>query len=134
MTDKNEVGYWIKRKGHEKFSETAPEVAFKRFVDSLGYVVTKGEPIWMDGWRLTPDFDMKLGKLVNIVILIDGRYHFTEAQEKKDRWRDEMYSKALRKVIHIDAGLTTNKKYWPYLRMEFLKAVIGSAPVTYIHE
>lgn len=134
MTNKNEVGYWIKRKGNEKFSDTAPELAFKKFVDGLGYIVTKGEPVQIDGWTLTPDFDMNLGNIKKIVILIDGRYHFTDTQEKKDRWRDEMYQKAGRKVVHIDAGLVLSKQYHPYLRMEFLKAILSAAPVTYIHE
>jgi hypothetical protein len=128
MTDKNEVGYWIKRKGHEKFEDTKPELGFKAFAEAQGYVVTKGTPVWIEGWRLTPDFDIE-----ETVILIDGRYHWTDAQAKKDRWRDELYKKAGKKVIHIDAPLT-DTKYWVDLAYLFKAALAKDEPVIYIHQ
>ena len=133
MTDKNARGYWIKAKGREKFEDTTPERAFAEFAKGLGYQIEKGQAVWMDGWRLTPDFDMKLGRSIEIVILIDGRYHWTDTQAKKDRWRDELYAKAGKKVIHIDAGLT-QERYWKYLADYFLEAITRAEPVRYIRE
>jgi hypothetical protein len=141
MTDKNEVGYWIKRKGHEKFEDTKPELGFKAFAQAQGYVVTKGEPVWIDGWRLTPDFDLVIitkgfGELLrrtDMVILIDGRYHWTDTQAKKDKWRDGLYVKAGKKVIHIDAPLT-DIKYWVDLAYLFKAALEKDEPVIYIHQ
>jgi very-short-patch-repair endonuclease len=132
MTDKNRTGYWIKRKGNTKLVDTAPERAFEAFCKFKGYRITRGEPVLVDGWRLTPDFDMELGKQVQIVILIDGRYHWTDTQAKKDQWRDGLYQKAGKRVVHIDAPLT-DKRYWDYLGTEFVKA-ITHGPVTYIHQ
>ena len=133
MTDKNRVGFWIKVKDNVKLSHTKPEEDFKRFCESKGFIVTWGEPVWVDGYRLRPDFDMELGRLVEIVILIDGRYHWTDTQAKKDRWRDGLYVKAGKKVIHIDAGLTEGR-YWKYLADYFLEAITRAEQVRYIRE
>lgn len=134
MTDKNRTIYWIKRKDRERFSHTKPEEDFKRFCDSKSYQVEWGEgfPVWVEGWRLRPDFIMKVDKN-EFVILIDGRYHWTDTQAKKDRWRDELYQKAGKKVIHIDAGLT-EERYWKYLADYFLEAITKAEPVIYIRE
>ena len=132
MTHKNETTFWIKRKDNEKFSHTKPEEDFKRFCDSKGYRVEWGVAIWVEGWRLRPDFDMKVANN-EFVILIDGRYHWTDIQAKKDRWRDELYQKAGKKVIHIDAGLT-EERYWKYLADYFLEAITRAEPVRYIRE
>lgn len=130
MTNKNEVGYWIKRKGHEKFLDTKPEMDFYLFCKAKGLVILGNQiPVWIDAWRLTPDFDMA----PNIVILIDGRYHWTDAQAKKDRWRDELYQKAGKRVIHIDAGLTL-ERYWVDLAYLFKAALESSKQVVYIHQ
>ena len=136
MTNKNEVTHWIKAKGHEKFSDTKPEQLFQMFADWLGWKVTAGEPVWSEGMRLRPDFDMILGSppsRLEIVILIDGNYHFTTIQEKKDRWRDELYVKAGKRVIHIDAGVV-DRKYWGFLRYQFHAAVLSKEPAVYIHQ
>ena len=133
MTNKNEVGYWIKRKGNTKLSDTLPERSFKTFADSKGYEVTKGEPIYIDGWELRPDFDMQLGTIRSIVVLIDGRYHWTDAQAKKDRWRDGLYNKAGKKVIHIDSPLT-EERYWLDLASLFQAAVVSKKEVEYIRQ
>lgn len=134
MSDKNEVGYWIKRKGNTKLEDTAPEQAFAKFAKWLGYIVTKGEPVWVEGWRLRPDFDMKLGRLVEIVILIDGRYHWTDIQARKDEWRDRLYAKAGKKVIHIDAPLVMHKEYVEYLRQKFLDSILSPEQIIYIRQ
>lgn len=133
MTNKNEVGFHIKRTGRTKFEDTKPEQGFKAFAESLGFIITKAQPVTVDGWTLTGDFDMKLGAQTEIIILIDGRYHFTDTQERKDRWRDQLYQKAGKKVIHIDAGLTL-RRWWPYLKGKFFKALTNKERVTYIHE
>lgn len=129
MTNKNEVGYWIKRKGHEKFEDTKPELGFKGFATAQGYLIRKGAPVWVEGWRLTPDFDFKL----DTVVLIDGRYHWTDTQAKKDRWRDELYKKAGKKIIHIDAPLC-DTKYWVDLAYLFKAALEKDEPVVYIRQ
>jgi hypothetical protein len=132
LTDKNKVGYHIKRTGRTKFEDTKPELRFKAFADAQGYITTKGAPVWVDGWRLTPDFDFVLSELqYPVVVLIDGRYHWTDAQAKKDRWRDGLYQKAGKKVIHIDADLTLTK-YWVDLAYLFKAALAKDEPVIHI--
>ena len=134
MTHKNETTFWINATDRVKLSHTKPEEDFFRFCESKGYAVEWGErfPVWSEGWRLRPDFVMQVGKN-EFVILIDGRYHWTDTQAKKDRWRDELYQKAGYKVIHIDAGLT-EERYWKYLADYFLEAITRAEPVRYLRE
>ena len=132
MTHKSATTFWIKATDRVKLSHTKPEEDFKRFCDSKGYLVNWGWPMKIDEWSLNPDFHMKVGQN-EFVIEIDGRYHWTDTQARKSKWRDGLYNKAGKKVIHIDAGLT-EEKYWKYLSDYFFEAITHLEPVRYIRE
>ena len=139
LTNKSKTEYWMKRKGTQKFKDTKYEKGFSAFAKSRGWTIEEGTPIAVDdGWALTPDFQMKLGNLVEIVILIDGMkvHRWKTVGDKlqgagKDSWRDEQYVKHGKKPIHIGGELCI-EKHWDYLTPRFFEAVVSKESFVYI--
>jgi hypothetical protein len=145
MTSKSATAHWINYFGSQKFEGTIYEQGFQGFAESRGWAVEKGKPIdIIDGEgvlvTLTPDFQMKLGNLVDIVILVDGMkvHKWKEVNGRmqgagKDAWRDGLYLKAKRKPIHI-GGEICLQRYWNDLGPRFRDAVLSKEKVEYIAE
>lgn len=95
---------------------TRPEIAF----DSLfGHRVTKPLPIVVmedeDGSKhsLCPDRTF-IG--TNVLVAIDGPYHWTERQQAKIRRQDLALNGKGYRVLHIDTPLLMVKKHHEYVR------------------
>lgn len=150
MPKKNEVGYWIKRKGNSRVEDTKPERVLQILVEEMNdrYCLEKGETIEIqdtDGkyWSIRPDFKFfRFGgwgltlsyKATSILVEVDGIYHDTPIQRKKTEWRDGLLTKAGYRVIHIQAGLTRNKVLQTYLKDALAEAIKSTKPVVTIYE
>lgn len=128
--NKNKVGYWIKRKGNEKFEDTKPEQFVSGILDRLG--IPYGDHIshWIDGYTITGDFELM--NPPKVLIEVDGDYHRTEKQESKTRWRDgEVNSRGFH-IIHIDSRLCV-PKWEKYLSAALQQAIRNGNPVERIY-
>lgn len=135
MPKKNEVGYWIKRKGNSKVKDTKPERVVGIFLEELGFYLNHlVSPIEAQDdvgkyWTITPDIQLTtssvypLSHVIKTIVEVDGVYHDTPIQRKKTEWRDGLLTKAGFRVIHVDAELTKNKVYQTYLKDKLAEAI-----------
>ncbi len=107
---------------------TRPEMAF----DSIfGHRVTKPLPIVVamdeDGseHKLTPD-RMFIG--TNVLVAIDGPYHFTEYQQRKTRRQDLALNAKGYRIIHVDSPLLMVEKYHDYVGQKVLYFLLLTRP------
>lgn len=128
MTRKNETGYWIKRKGHEKFSDTKPEQFVQSILDKSGVMWAKAFKFTQDKFTLTADIFVPTGLTV---IEVDGDYHRTALQERKTRWRDEAINKHGFRVVHVDSRLCL-PRWEEYLTKALRSAIENGQPTTTI--
>lgn len=110
LTSRTAAAYRIQQ------NNTVPEFTKpERIFDSLfGDRVKQPNPIKIEdeGLSLCPDRHF-VGTVV--LVQIDGAYHDTHRQQKKDEWRDRLLNEKGFRVIHIAAALLMTKKFHGYV-------------------
>ena len=126
--------YMISRNG--KVYNTEPERNFKEFARQHGLNVCQNVTLTFheDGGEVYDfqcDFLVPTEEWFSTDFEIDGPYHETDRAHRKDLWKDFIKAKRGLKVIHVPAVLT-EKKWWPYLDSEIIKALAGKSRSVFI--
>jgi hypothetical protein len=115
--------------GHQLLEDTAPERGYDTMCQEAGFEPVKPKPIYIrveskfEEFRVDRAFgvDARLTR-DTFYVEIDGVYHDTAIQRSKTRWRDEILYKTLGiRILHIDAALLTDRRFWPYVLRLLLK-------------
>src|SRR5271169_137975 len=105
---KNQTQHWIAYFGHDKLSDTKPELALDRFAQFYQFDCHHADPVTFydeDGkrWDVTPDRDIALRAAEPFYCHTDGPHHWTPKFRAKDDWQDRQLVKLGKKVFRIDS-------------------------------
>ena len=151
---KGETGYWIRRKGVEKFADTGAERGFAACMASGGLAVEAPKPVrvvltpavvggmrkmghplyavdpprgWAEEVTLSPDHWMPD---VGVWGYSDGVHHWTDTARRVDlRMRHLLYLSTGRRVFGVDEDYLTREEWWPEVLSRLAGFLLSDVPV-----
>lgn len=136
MEPKN--GRLCKFSDENKRKATPAEKKFKEFLDRCGICYEFQKPIYVEGNGYILDFSIYSNTLnKNICVEIDGEYHYTREQRKKDNKRDKILREAGWSVIRLSNHMVLDGPEKPFYyavagakAKDIMKKIKGKANVS----
>lgn len=129
MTDKNERGAWIRRKGRTKLEDTKGELVLHSLLEGAGFDVYKPQPVDIfdkgETWTLTPDRIVFGHNGGAVYLLVQGIRHQTPKKEKTGRWELRLYESVGARALLIDDQLLVGRcRKLEYVLEKFVKFLL----------